>query len=104
MSLFDSILLSQDSSFHIALFPSARFIFKFILSDSLAFTIYCWSHFRHYSLPVINNLAGTLEKLIYDAFIVGWMPSLAGAFVASGTLLKDLTLSKVQFSALTHAS
>ena len=53
---------------------------------------------------MVNDLAGTLEKLIYDAFIVGWMPSLAGAFVASGTLLKDLTLSKVQFSAFTHAS
>ena len=62
------------------------------------------SHLRHYSLPVLNDLAGALEELINDAFIVAWMLGLAGLLVACGRVAQGTSLSKVQFGALTHAS
>ena len=97
-------MLSIDSGFYKALLFSPSFTSNIIIPDSLALEVYYWSHLGHYSLPILNDLAGALEKLFNDALVVGWMPSLAGALVASGTVIKGTNFSKVQFGASTHAS
>ena len=97
-------MLSLDGGFHKALLPSVCFILNVILANSLALEVHYRSHLRHYSLPILNDLAGALEELINDAFIVAWMLGLAGLLVACGRVAQGTSLSKVQFGALTHAS
>ena len=77
-------MLSLDSDFYKSLLTSPCFTSNIILPDSLALEVYYWSHLGHYSLPILNDLAGAIEKLSNDVSIDAWMPRLARLLVASG--------------------
>ena len=97
-------MLSLDSDFYKALLFSPCFILNIILPDSFALEVYYWSHLGHYSLPILNDLAGTPEKLSNDVSIDAWMPRLAGVLVASGRVVFGMSFPKVQVGASSHAT
>ena len=97
-------MLSLDSDFYKSLLSSPSFTSNFIIPDSLALEVYFRSHLRHYSLSILNDLAGAIEKLSNDISIAAWMPSLAGVLVISGRVVFGMSFPKVEIGASSHAS
>ena len=87
LSPLDSVLLSLDSYLHEASLPPISFISNHTAPKPLAFKLLHWSHFRYDSFTVVNDHAGSLDKLLNDTLVIDWMLGLARVLVAGNDVV-----------------
>ena len=88
-------MLSLDGNFLEASLPPVGLILNYVLPEPFTLKLFHRSYFRHDSLPVPNDLAGSLEKLINYSFMVTRMLGLTGVLVVSGDVVKGMSRTKV---------